>query len=49
MQDAHSPGACSLFSRDTKKIGVTVVGPQKKIVSSIKALETHTKTSPVPV
>ncbi|XP_054041683.1 ephrin type-A receptor 3 isoform X3 [Rissa tridactyla] len=34
---------------DVKKIGVTVVGPQKKIVSSIKALETHTKNSPVPV
>ncbi|XP_065513522.1 ephrin type-A receptor 3 isoform X4 [Caloenas nicobarica] len=34
---------------DVKKVGVTVVGPQKKIVTSIKALETHTKTSPVPV
>ncbi|XP_050764741.1 ephrin type-A receptor 3 [Gymnogyps californianus] len=34
---------------DVKKVGVTVVGPQKKIVSSIKALETHTKSSPVPV
>uniref|UniRef100_A0A8C9FP81 receptor protein-tyrosine kinase n=1 Tax=Pavo cristatus TaxID=9049 RepID=A0A8C9FP81_PAVCR len=34
---------------DMKKIGVTVVGPQKKIVSSIKTLETHTKNSPVPV
>ncbi|XP_018863155.2 ephrin type-A receptor 3 [Parus major] len=34
---------------DMKKVGVTVVGPQKKIVSSIKALETHTKNSPVPV
>ncbi|XP_058886299.1 ephrin type-A receptor 3 isoform X2 [Acipenser ruthenus] len=34
---------------DFKKIGVTVVGPQKKIVSSIKALETHTKNGPVPV
>ncbi|KAM8821411.1 ephrin type-A receptor 3 isoform 2-T2 [Eudromia elegans] len=34
---------------DTKKVGVTVVGPQKKIISSIKALETHTKNSPVPV
>ncbi|XP_069641615.1 ephrin type-A receptor 3 isoform X3 [Haliaeetus albicilla] len=34
---------------DVKKVGVTVVGPQKKIVSSIKALETHTKNSPVPV
>ncbi|XP_040525099.1 ephrin type-A receptor 3 isoform X3 [Gallus gallus] len=34
---------------DMKKVGVTVVGPQKKIVSSIKTLETHTKNSPVPV
>ncbi|KAM6096186.1 ephrin type-A receptor 3 isoform 3-T3 [Chlamydotis macqueenii] len=34
---------------DMKKVGVTVVGPQKKIVSSMKALETHTKNSPVPV
>ncbi|MGH0175123.1 UNVERIFIED_CONTAM: hypothetical protein FKN15_069966 [Acipenser sinensis] len=34
---------------DFKKISVTVVGPQKKIVSSIKALETHTKNGPVPV
>ncbi|XP_062479980.1 ephrin type-A receptor 3 isoform X3 [Pezoporus occidentalis] len=34
---------------DMKKVGVTVVGPQKKVVSSIKALETHTKNSPVPV
>nr|XP_021143418.1 ephrin type-A receptor 3 [Columba livia]XP_021143419.1 ephrin type-A receptor 3 [Columba livia]XP_021143421.1 ephrin type-A receptor 3 [Columba livia] len=34
---------------DVKKVGVTVVGPQKKIVSSIKALETQTKNSPVPV
>ncbi|XP_064499802.1 ephrin type-A receptor 3 isoform X4 [Pseudopipra pipra] len=34
---------------DVKKVGVTVVGPQKKVVSSIKALETHTKNSPVPV
>lgn len=37
------------FPSDMKKVGVTVVGPQKKIVSSIKALETHTKNSPVPV
>jgi len=37
------------FSSDMKKVGVTVVGPQKKIVSSIKTLETHTKNSPVPV
>ncbi|XP_074828643.1 ephrin type-A receptor 3 isoform X4 [Natator depressus] len=34
---------------DMKKVGVTVVGPQKKIISSIKALENHTKNSPVPV
>uniref|UniRef100_H3ACU4 receptor protein-tyrosine kinase n=1 Tax=Latimeria chalumnae TaxID=7897 RepID=H3ACU4_LATCH len=38
-----------ISSDDMKKIGVTVVGPPKKIVSSIKALETHTKNSPVPV
>ncbi|XP_015217212.1 ephrin type-A receptor 3 isoform X2 [Lepisosteus oculatus] len=36
-------------TEDFKKIGVTIVGPQKKIVSSIKALETHTKNGPVPV
>ncbi|XP_028846132.1 ephrin type-A receptor 3 isoform X2 [Denticeps clupeoides] len=35
--------------KDFKKVGVTIVGPQKKIVSSIKALESHTKNSPVPV
>ncbi|XP_019381281.1 PREDICTED: ephrin type-A receptor 3 isoform X1 [Gavialis gangeticus] len=34
---------------DMKKVGVTVVGPQKKIISSIKTLETHTKNNPVPV
>ncbi|KAM7181863.1 ephrin type-A receptor 3 isoform 1-T1 [Macrochelys suwanniensis] len=34
---------------DMKKVGVTVVGPQKKIISSIKALENHTKNGPVPV
>ncbi|XP_066890978.1 ephrin type-A receptor 3 isoform X3 [Kogia breviceps] len=34
---------------DMKKVGVTVVGPQKKIISSIKALETQSKNSPVPV
>nr|XP_013805462.1 PREDICTED: ephrin type-A receptor 3 [Apteryx mantelli mantelli] len=38
-----------ISTNDTKKVGVTVVGPQKKIISSIKALETHTKNSPVPV
>ncbi|KAG9271388.1 ephrin type-A receptor 3 [Astyanax mexicanus] len=36
-------------AEDFKKVGVTIVGPQKKIVSSIKALETHTKNGPVPV
>ncbi|MBN3299470.1 EPHA3 protein, partial [Amia calva] len=36
-------------TEDFKKVGVTIVGPQKKIVSSIKALETHTKNGPVPV
>uniref|UniRef100_A0A8D0Q1A8 receptor protein-tyrosine kinase n=1 Tax=Sus scrofa TaxID=9823 RepID=A0A8D0Q1A8_PIG len=34
---------------DMKKVGVTVVGPQKKIINSIKALETQSKNSPVPV
>ncbi|KAH0499998.1 Ephrin type-A receptor 3 [Microtus ochrogaster] len=34
---------------DMKKVGVTVVGPQKKIISSIKALETQSKNGPVPV
>uniref|UniRef100_A0ABI7X4N2 receptor protein-tyrosine kinase n=1 Tax=Felis catus TaxID=9685 RepID=A0ABI7X4N2_FELCA len=34
---------------DMKKVGVTVVGPQKKIISSIKALETQSKSGPVPV
>ncbi|KAB0355307.1 hypothetical protein FD755_021815 [Muntiacus reevesi] len=34
---------------DMKKVGVTVVGPQKKIISSIKVLETQSKNSPVPV
>ncbi|XP_025892718.1 ephrin type-A receptor 3 isoform X2 [Nothoprocta perdicaria] len=38
-----------ISTEDMKKVGVTVVGPQKKIISSIKALETHTKNSPVPV
>ncbi|GAA6108219.1 ephrin type-A receptor 3 isoform X1 [Tachysurus ichikawai] len=36
-------------AEDFKKVGVTFVGPQKKIVSSIKALETHSKNGPVPV
>ncbi|XP_073889888.1 ephrin type-A receptor 3 isoform X5 [Macaca fascicularis] len=34
---------------DMKKVGVTVVGPQKKVISSITALETQSKNSPVPV
>nr|XP_051675127.1 ephrin type-A receptor 3 isoform X3 [Oryctolagus cuniculus] len=34
---------------DMKKVGVTVVGPQKKIISSIKVLETQSKNGPVPV
>lgn len=34
---------------DMKKVGVTVVGPQKKIISTIKALETQSKNGPVPV
>lgn len=37
-----------LRTRDLKKVGVTIVGPQK-IVSSLKALESHTKNGPVPV
>ncbi|XP_076841563.1 ephrin type-A receptor 3 isoform X2 [Brachyhypopomus gauderio] len=36
-------------AEDFKKVGVVIIGPQKKIVSSIKALETHTKNVPVPV
>lgn len=40
---------CSIFFRDMKKVGVTIVGPQKKLISSIKSLEMHTKNSPVPV
>lgn len=36
-------------TRDLKKAGVTVVGPQKKIVSSLKALDSYTKNGPVPV
>ncbi|XP_044221387.1 ephrin type-A receptor 3 isoform X6 [Thunnus albacares] len=36
-------------TEDLKKVGVTIVGPQKKIVSSLKALESHTKNGPVPV
>lgn len=38
-----------LQTRDLKKVGVTIVGPQKKIVSSLKAVESHTKNGPVPV
>ncbi|XP_077947516.1 ephrin type-A receptor 3 isoform X6 [Gasterosteus aculeatus] len=36
-------------TEDLKKVGVTIVGPQKKIVSSLKALDSHTKNGPVPV
>ncbi|MBN3292903.1 EPHA3 protein, partial [Polypterus senegalus] len=36
-------------AEDFKKMGVSIVGPQKQIISSIKALETHTKNGPVPV
>ncbi|XP_060689699.1 ephrin type-A receptor 3 isoform X2 [Hemiscyllium ocellatum] len=38
-----------LASDDIMKLGVTLSGHQKKIVSSIKQLETHTKNSPVAV
>ncbi|XP_048459204.1 ephrin type-A receptor 5-like isoform X2 [Rhincodon typus] len=34
---------------DVMKLGVTLSGHQKKIVSSIKQLETQTKNSPVAV
>lgn len=40
---------CPWQTRDLKKVGVTIVGPQKKIVSSLKALDSHTKNGPVPV
>uniref|UniRef100_A0A672QJN5 receptor protein-tyrosine kinase n=1 Tax=Sinocyclocheilus grahami TaxID=75366 RepID=A0A672QJN5_SINGR len=36
-------------AEDFKKVGVTIVGPQKKIVSSLTTLETHSKNGPVPV
>ncbi|XP_070979823.1 ephrin type-A receptor 3-like isoform X1 [Oncorhynchus clarkii lewisi] len=36
-------------AEDLKKVGVTIVSPQKNIVSSIKALENHSKNGPVPV
>ncbi|CAB1328811.1 unnamed protein product [Coregonus sp. 'balchen'] len=36
-------------AEDLKKVGVTIVGPQKNIVSSIKALESHSKNAPVPL
>ncbi|XP_015262430.1 PREDICTED: ephrin type-A receptor 3 [Gekko japonicus] len=38
-----------ISSEDMKKVGVTIVGPQKKLISSIKSLEMHTKNGPVPV
>ncbi|CAB1347214.1 unnamed protein product, partial [Coregonus sp. 'balchen'] len=34
-------------AEDLKKVGVTIVGPQKNIVSSIKALESHSKNGPI--
>ncbi|XP_078513798.1 ephrin type-A receptor 3 isoform X1 [Lissotriton helveticus] len=34
---------------DMKKVGVTVVGPPKMMISSLKALETYSKNGPVPV
>ncbi|CAL8321032.1 unnamed protein product [Merluccius merluccius] len=37
-------------TEDLKKVGGTIAGPQKNIVSSLKAsLDTHTKNCPVPV
>ncbi|KAM3837633.1 ephrin type-A receptor 3 isoform 1-T1 [Vipera latastei] len=39
----------NISSDDMKKVGVTIVGPQKKLISSIKSLEIHTKNGPVPV
>ncbi|XP_028969347.2 ephrin type-A receptor 3 isoform X1 [Esox lucius] len=36
-------------AEDLKKVGVTIVGPQKNIVSSIKAIESYSKNGPVPV
>ncbi|KAG8136680.1 hypothetical protein E2320_005245, partial [Naja naja] len=38
----------NISSDDMKKVGVTIVGPQKKLISSIKSLEMHTKNGPVP-
>lgn len=43
------PFSLFLQTRDLKKVGVTIVGPQKKIVSSLKALDSHNKNGPVPV
>ncbi|XP_036400554.1 ephrin type-A receptor 3-like isoform X2 [Megalops cyprinoides] len=36
-------------AEDVKQVGVTIVGPQKSIVSSLTELETRTKNDPVPV
>ncbi|XP_016393821.1 ephrin type-A receptor 3-like [Sinocyclocheilus rhinocerous] len=36
-------------AEDFKKVGVMIVGPQKKIVSSLTTLETCSKNGPVPV
>ncbi|XP_054829413.1 ephrin type-A receptor 3 [Eublepharis macularius] len=38
-----------ISSDDMKKVGVTIIGPQKKLISSIKSVELHTKNGPVPV
>ncbi|XP_066476080.1 ephrin type-A receptor 3 isoform X1 [Tiliqua scincoides] len=38
-----------ISSDDMKKVGVTIVGPQKKLISSIKSLEMRTENGPVPV
>nr|XP_056714041.1 ephrin type-A receptor 3 [Euleptes europaea] len=38
-----------ISSDDMKKVGVTIVGPQKKLFSGIKSLEMHTMNGPVPV
>uniref|UniRef100_A0ACB8FH77 Ephrin type-A receptor 3 n=1 Tax=Sphaerodactylus townsendi TaxID=933632 RepID=A0ACB8FH77_9SAUR len=38
-----------ISSDDMKKVGVTIIGPQKKFISGIKSLEMHTTNGPVPV
>ncbi|KAG7241676.1 hypothetical protein INR49_025141 [Caranx melampygus] len=49
LSNAQLLSASSGSGWDLKKVGVTIVGPQKKIVSSLKALDSHTKNGPVPV